>query len=137
MEHKYPGVPLLCLHEIRPHETLEVKDLRITPIEVMHACMPILGFRVNNMAYITDMKTIRPSELSYLQGLDLLIVNGLRHESHYSHQTIEEACLFARSLDVPQTYLIHMGHHIDLHAVEDARLPEGIHLAYDGLELIC
>lgn len=137
VEHKYPGVPLLCLHEICPHETLEVKDLRITPIEVMHACMPILGFRVNNMAYITDMKTIRPSELSYLQGLDLLIVNGLRHESHYSHQTIEEACLFARSLGVPQTYLIHMGHHIDLHAVEDARLPEGIHLAYDGLELVC
>ena len=107
--------------------------MQVTPIEVMHARLPILGYRVGCMAYITDMKTIADSELDYLQGLDLLILNGLRHEPHYSHQTIEEACAFARRLCVPRTYLIHMGHHIDLHAVEDARLPEGVRMAYDGL----
>ena len=111
VEHKYPGVPQLRLHAVRPHE----------------------AFRVGRMAYITDMKTIADSELDYLQGVDLLILNGLRHEPHYSHQTIEEACAFARRLCVPRTYLIHMGHHIDLHAVEDARLPEGVRMAYDGL----
>lgn len=136
-EHKYPGVPRLCLHDIRPHETLQVKDLRITPVEVMHARLPILGYRLNNMAYITDMKTIPLHELDYLHGLDLLVVNGLRHEEHYSHQTIEEACGFARQLDVPLTYLVHMGHHIDVHAVEEARLPEGVYMAYDGLEVYC
>lgn len=133
VEHKYPGVPQLRLHAVRPHEAFRVGELQVTPIEVMHARLPILGYRVGRMAYITDMKTIADSELDYLQGLDLLILNGLRHEPHYSHQTIEEACAFARRLCVPRTYLIHMGHHIDLHAVEDARLPEGVRMAYDGL----
>ena len=133
VEHKYPGVPQLRLHAVRPHEAFRVGELQVTPIEVMHARLPILGYRVGRMAYITDMKTIADSELDYLQGLDLLILNGLRHEPHYSHQTIEEACAFARRLSVPRTYLIHMGHHIDLHAVEDARLPEGVRMAYDGL----
>ena len=133
VEHKYPGVPQLRLHAVRPHEAFRVGELQVTPIEVMHARLPILGYRVGRMAYITDMKTIADSELDYLQGVDLLILNGLRHEPHYSHQTIEEACAFARRLCVPRTYLIHMGHHIDLHAVEDARLPEGVRMAYDGL----
>lgn len=133
VKHKYPGVPQLRLHAVRPHEAFRVGELQVTPIEVMHARLPILGYRVGRMAYITDMKTIADSELDYLQGLDLLILNGLRHEPHYSHQTIEEACAFARRLCVPRTYLIHMGHHIDLHAVEDARLLEGVRMAYDGL----
>ena len=85
------------------------------------------------MAYITDMKTIADCELDYLLGLELLVLNGLRHEPHYYNQTIEEACAFARRLRVPRTYLIHMGHHIDLHAVEHASLPEGVRMAYDGL----
>ena len=63
---------------------------QVTPIEVMHARLPILGYRVGRMAYITDMKTIADCELDYLQGLELLVLNGLRHEPHYSHQTIEE-----------------------------------------------
>ena len=135
VEHKYPGVPLLQLHAVRPHEAFRVGELEVMPVEVMHARLPILGFRVGDMAYITDMKTIADSELDYLQGLKLLVVNGLRHEPHYSHQTIAEACAFARRLNVPATYLVHMGHHIDVHAVEDARLPEGVRMAYDGLEL--
>ena len=81
------------------------------------------------------MKTIADSELDYLRDLKLLVVNGLRHEPHYSHQTIEEACAFARRLGASQAYLVHMGHHIDVHAMEDARLPEGVRMAYDGLEV--
>ena len=133
VEHKYPGVPMLRLHAARPHEMFWVKDVRVIPVEVMHARLPILGFRVNDMAYITDMKTIADAELEYLRGLDLLVVNGLRHEPHFSHQTIEDACAFARRLGVPRTYLVHMSHHIDLHAVEETHLPEGVFLSYDGL----
>ncbi len=133
VEHKYPGVPRLRLHAARPHETFLVGNLPVTPVEVMHGTLPILGYRVGRMAYITDMKTMADGETDYLWGLDLLILNGLRHIPHYSHQTIEEACAFARRLRVPRTYLIHMGHRIDLHAEEDARLPEGVRMAYDGL----
>lgn len=131
-EHKYPGVPLLNLHAIKPHETFNTGEMRITPILVMHAHLPILGFRVNNAAYITDMSSINNDELPYLQGLDLLVVNGLRHQPHYSHQTIEQACAFAAQLKVPQTFIVHMSHHINLHAVENTMLPKGIRLAYDG-----
>ena len=134
-EHKYPGVPMLQLHAARPHEAFTVGDVRVTPVEVVHARLPILGFRVGNMAYITDMKTIADTELEYLCGLDVLVVNGLRHEPHFSHQTIEDACAFSRRLEVPRTYLVHMSHHIDLHAVEETYLPEGVFLAYDGLEI--
>ena len=55
---KYPGVPQLRLHAVRPHEAFRVGELQVTPIEVMHARLPILGYRVGRMAYITDMKTI-------------------------------------------------------------------------------
>ncbi len=135
VENKYPGVPRLELHTVVPHVSFEVKGLCVTPVEVMHANLPILGYRIEKMAYITDMKSIADKEMEFLQGLDLLIVNGLRHKPHLSHQTIEEACDFALRLGVPRTFLIHMGHSINSHTIEEQCLPEGIHLAYDGLEV--
>lgn len=136
-EHKYPGVPRLQLLPLRLHEAVEVGDLSVLPVEVMHGRLPILGFRIGNMAYITDMKSVADSEVDYLHDVELLIVNGLRHEPHNTHQTIEEACAFARRVGAKQTYLIHMSHHAGLHATEDALLPEGIRLAYDGLTVEC
>ena len=89
------------------------------------------------MAYITDMKTIPDTELEYLQNLDLLVVNGLRHKEHYSHQTIEDACAFARKVQARRTYLIHMSHQAGLHAELEKQLPEHIFAAYDGLSVGC
>ena len=134
---RYPGVPEVNLVRLAPHDTLSIHDIKITAIKVMHAELPILGFRLNNLAYITDMKTLPDTELPYLNGVESLVINGLRHEEHYSHQTIESACEFAKKLGAKQTYITHMGHNIDLHAAEDARLPKGIHLAYDGLQFNC
>jgi phosphoribosyl 1,2-cyclic phosphate phosphodiesterase len=131
-EKRYPGVPALDLMEIEPHKPLVVKGVTIMPIRVMHAKLPIVGFRIGNFAYITDMKTIPDSELPMLQGVEYLIVNGLRHKEHPSHQTIEEAIAFARQLGVKEAWLIHMSHHIRRHQQEEASLPAGIHLAYDG-----
>ena len=65
-----------------------------------------------------------------LEGIRLLVVNGLRHEPHPTHQTVEQAVAFSRNLP---TFIIHLSHHVGLHSVEDALLPAGIHLAYDGL----
>ena len=100
-----------------------------------HAQLPILGYRINNLAYITDMKTIPDSELDLLKNLEVLVVNGLRHTPHNSHQSIEEACAFADRVGARQTYLIHMGHNINLHAEEERMLPPQIHMAYDGLKI--
>lgn len=135
LEHKYPGVPNIELHPVRLHETFRVGTFEITPLRVMHASLPIFGYRVGRMAYITDMKTIPDSELSYLQDLDLLVVNGLRYKEHISHQTIDDACAFAAKVKARSTYLIHMSHQAGLHAMVDSRLPETIHLAYDELSL--
>ncbi|MCQ2257207.1 MAG: MBL fold metallo-hydrolase [Bacteroidaceae bacterium] len=109
-----------------------VYDVEIMPLRVMHGKLPILGFRIQNFVYITDMKSIPEDEFEYLQGVDYLIVNGLRHKEHPSHQTIEDAISFSRKIGAKETWLIHMSHHIKPHAEEEKCLPEGIHLAYDG-----
>ncbi len=112
-------------------------DVEIMPIRVMHGRLPIVGFRIGNFAYITDMKTIPEEEFAYLEGVEYMIVNGLRHKEHPSHQSIEEAIAFARRLGVKETWLVHMSHHIESHAREEQKLPTGIHLAYDGEVIEC
>ena len=107
-------------------------DMNILPIRVMHGKLPIVGFRIDNFAYITDMKTIPDTELPYLEGVEYMIVNGLRHKEHPSHQSIEEAITFTQKLGVKETWLVHMSHHIEPHDIEEKTLSQGIHLAYDG-----
>ena len=131
-EHRYPGVPAIQLHEIHKHEPFTIGDLDIMPIEVMHHDLPILGYRIGTLAYITDMKTIDEGELGYLQGVDTLIVNALRQKPHHSHQTVEEAVTFARRVGARQTWLIHSSHDIGRHEEVNASLPSDIQMAYDG-----
>lgn len=111
----------------------EIKTVEVMPIRVMHGKLPIVGFRIDNFAYITDMKTIPDSEYEYLQGVEYLVVNALRHKEHPSHQTIEDAIAFSRKVGAKETWFVHMSHHIKPHVREDALLPVGFHLAYDGL----
>jgi phosphoribosyl 1,2-cyclic phosphate phosphodiesterase len=131
-EHRYPGVPAIQLHEIHKHESFTIGDLDIMPIEVMHHDLPILGYRIGPLAYITDMKTIDEGEFDYLQGIDTLIVNALRQKPHHSHQTLDEAVAFARRVGARQTWLIHSSHDIGRHAEVNASLPSDIQMAYDG-----
>ena len=137
-EKRYPGVPALNMYEIEPHNPVMVGEnpaVEVMPIRVMHGRLPILGFRIGRLAYITDMKTIPEEEFEYLKDIDTLIVNGLRHYPHPTHQTIEEAAAFSETLGVRETYLIHMSHHILRHEVEEKNMPPHVHLAYDGMKL--
>ncbi|MCM1311381.1 MAG: MBL fold metallo-hydrolase [Bacteroides sp.] len=136
-EKRYPGVPSINLTRISPHTPFYVDGIEIMPLRVMHGKLPILGFRIGSMAYITDMKTIPETELPLLKGIKLLLVNALRHEPHPSHQTVEEATAFARLIGAEQTVFIHMSHNVGLHAEEDKGLPEGFRFAYDGMEIAC
>lgn len=146
-EHRYPGVPAIQLHEIHKHEPFQIGDIHIMPIEVMHHDLPILGYVFTHLtpyalhsenhhtsviAYITDMKTISEEEFSYLQDVDTLIVNALRMKPHHSHQTLDEAVVFAQKVGARQTWLIHPSHDIGRHAEVNASLPSNIQLAYDG-----
>ena len=134
-EHRYPGVPAIGLHEIRPHEVFRIGDIDILPVRVMHGKLLILGFRFGDMAYITDMKSIEEEELELLRGLDVLVVNALRFDKpHHSHQLVDDAVGFARRVGARRTLLTHMCHDIGLHAKVNAEmLPEDVQLAYDGL----
>ena len=135
-ENRYPGVPAIGLHELFPHQPLQIGDLEIIPIQVMHGKLPILGFRIGKLTYITDMKTIDDDELKYLEGTELLVVNALRFDKpHHSHQLMNDAIAFAQKVGAKRTLIIHVCHDVGLHEEVNKCLPEGIDLAYDGQEI--
>ena len=135
-EHRYPGAPSIHLHTIYAHRPLHIGEAEVMPVTVWHDRLPILGYRVGRLAYITDMKTIDDGELQYLEGIDTLVVNALRFgHNHHSHQNVEDAIAFARRLGARRTYITHLSHGIGLHADSFARLPKDVRLAYDGLTI--
>ncbi len=135
-EKRYPGVPAMNLIPMCPHEPLMIGGkVEVMPLRVMHGKLPIVGFRIGGLVYITDMKTIPDEELPLIQNAEVLVVNALRHQEHNTHQTIEDAISFAQRVNAGETYFIHMSHHIRPHAEEDAMLPPHFHLAYDGMEI--
>jgi phosphoribosyl 1,2-cyclic phosphate phosphodiesterase len=133
-ENKYPGVPLIQLHEI-DESAFQLGSSKIQPIRVMHARLPILGFRIGKMAYLTDVKTIDDASIEQLRGLDILIINALRLQEHISHISLSEALEIAGRIGAKETYFTHMSHDMGLHEEVNKKLPKHINLSYDGLEL--
>jgi phosphoribosyl 1,2-cyclic phosphate phosphodiesterase len=131
-EHKYPGVPNLNLNVIQ-NKNFMIRDVAITPIEVLHYKLPVFGYRIGNFSYITDANFISDSEKEKLKGSKVLVLNALRKSEHISHFTLDQAVAIAQEIGAEQTYLIHMSHQMGLHSDIDQELPEGINLAYDGL----
>lgn len=126
-EFKYPGVPDFRLITIDEHKfSITKKDctVGITPIRVMHYKLPILGFRIGNLAYITDGSSIPESEFEKLENLDVLIINTVRHEKHISHFSLPEALEIIRRVGAPLNYLTHLSHQIGTHAQLTAELEE-------------
>lgn len=134
-EVKYPGVPNLFLRKIEPDHEFFVGDLRVLPIRVFHGRLPILGYRIGDFAYVTDMSFIELKELDKLKGVKTLVINALRFSKpHGSHQTVLEAYNVINYIKPKSVYFTHMMHHIGLHAKIEKVLPPNVHLAYDGLE---
>ena len=134
-DHKYPGVPQLELEEIRAGEEFELYGKHVLPIEVMHFKMPVLGFRIDDFAYVTDAKTISEESFKMLEGVDVLVLNALQEIPHISHLTLEEALDVIARISPKQAYLTHISHRFARHTDIDALLPEGVFAAYDGLSL--
>lgn len=130
---KYPGVPEIRLHEVFPLQPFTVGDISVDPVEVMHANLPILGYRFGPLAYITDIKTIASDMEERLRGVDTLVVSALRFtRPHHSHFLINDAIGFARRVGAKHTFLVHACHDIGLHEEVNRQLPPDIRLAYDG-----
>ena len=131
--HRYPGVPAIGLNTIEPGSQLTIGDITVMPVQVMHGQLPILGFRFDDFAYITDMKTIEAQQAELLRGVEVLVVNALRFDRpHHSHQLVDDAVAFSREIGAKRTLLTHLCHDTGPFVEASRRLPEGVELAYDG-----
>lgn len=131
--HEYPGLPEADLHEV--DAPFVAAGVTVIPVKAMHKDLPILAFRVGEMAYITDANHIAPEELEKLKGVKVMVINALRREKHFSHFSLPEALEVIDKVQPEQAYLTHISHEMGLHAEVEKTLPQGVFLAYDNLEV--
>ena len=132
---KYPGVPNVNLSIIE-NEKFEIDTgIEIEPIEVLHYKLPVYGFRIGDITYITDAKTISEEEKEKIKGSNILIINALRREPHMSHFNLDEALTFIHEVNPNHAYLTHISHLFGTHTEIEKELPSNVHMAYDGLSL--
>ena len=132
---KYPGTPSVDIHTVKKNTVFLLGGKRVVPIEVMHGQLPVMGFRIDNFCYLTDVKTIEKDELNKLKDCDILVLNALRIEPHYSHLNLEEALQMVDLLKPKRTYLTHISHLLGFHEELSKQLPENVYLAYDNLKI--
>jgi phosphoribosyl 1,2-cyclic phosphate phosphodiesterase len=132
----YPagGVPKIEFERIEPGVSFAVLGQSILPIRLDHGRFQVLGFRIGNLAYCTDVSSIPDVSWPLLEGLDVLILDALRHEAHPTHFNIAQALAAVERLRPKQAYFTHLSHDLD-HQATEATLPPGVALAYDGLTL--
>jgi len=131
---KYPGIPKVELHEIE-NKPFQVEGIDIQPVDVLHYKLPVFGYRIKDFTYITDVNYIPDEEKEKIKGSKVLVLSALQKNSHLSHFNLEQAVAMVRELEIPQAYFIHMGHRMGLHRDIEEELPEGMELAYDGLQI--
>ena len=127
-----PGIPNLSAHQIS--NPFYINEVAITPIELLHGKLPILGFRIGDFAYCTDVSQIPESSYKKLNNLKLLVIDALRERIHPTHFCLSEAIQEAKKIAPEKTYFIHMSHNIN-HEEHERSLPPNIYFAYDGLEI--
>ena len=131
--HRFKGLPEISLHNIGMNGFMIGGAVEVTPIRVMHGCLPILGFRIGDTAYLTDIKTLPESEYAKLTNLRILIVDALRRREHPTHQTLADALKMIERIGPSVAFLVHLSHSFGLHADEEAKLPSGVKIAFDGM----
>ncbi|RKS53272.1 phosphoribosyl 1,2-cyclic phosphate phosphodiesterase [Gillisia mitskevichiae] len=131
---KYPGAPSVQINEIE-NKVFYFKKLPIIPINAMHNRLQVFGYRLNDFAYLTDVKTIEPEEIEKLEGVKVLVINALRKEPHHSHFNLDEALAFIAEVNPEQAYLTHISHLFGFHEEIQATLPKNVFLAYDNLKI--
>ena len=134
-EKKYRGIADVNLLPISK-KPFKIGEIKIIPIKVMHYKLPVSAFRINDFAYVTDIKTISEKEFKKLKGIKTLVVSALRHEEHFSHFTYSEALEFIKKLKVEKAYLTHISHRLDKHIDIEKKLPKNVKVAYDGLKIL-
>ena len=134
-ENKYPGAPTVNLNTLHKDEPFELGGKKVIPVEVLHNQLSVMGFRIDDLAYLTDVKTIAAEERQKLQNLDVLIISALRVEPHPMHLNLEEALQMVNELQPKRAYFTHISHLLGFHEVVSQQLPESVFLAYDNLQI--
>jgi phosphoribosyl 1,2-cyclic phosphate phosphodiesterase len=128
------AIPAITIHEI-DQQPFEALGVRVRPIPLEHGPkFNVLGYRIGDIAYCTDVKRVPDTTWALLEGLDTLVLSALRPEPHPTHLSIDEAVAVAQRIGARQTYLTHLSCRVDYQEIS-ARLPAGIALAYDGLRI--
>lgn len=135
-EHLYPGVPTFDIHIITPLDTFQVNGIEVTPLPVMHGKLRIVGYRIGNLAYITDCLTLPDESLRLIKGVDTLVINALRIKPHMSHMNLRQALDVIKSAGPRQTLLTHISHDMGPHAQAVLLLPQNVDIATDGQTVI-
>ena len=132
--HEFPGLPEAELHTVGG-EPFRAAGIEVVPVRAMHKTLPVLGFRIGKLAYITDANYIDDTELAKLDGVDAMVINALRREKHFSHFCLREALEVIERVGPRRAWLTHISHEMGLHAEVAALLPSGVEPAYDNLEI--
>jgi phosphoribosyl 1,2-cyclic phosphate phosphodiesterase len=132
---KYPGAPSVTTFEVQNNVAFALGNKTAIPINVMHGDLQVFGYRIDDLAYLTDVKTVEAAEIEKLKGLKVLVVNALREEPHNTHFNLQEALDFITLVQPEKAYLIHISHHLGFHEEVQQKLPENVFLAYDNLKI--
>jgi phosphoribosyl 1,2-cyclic phosphate phosphodiesterase len=132
---RYPGAPTVTTHHIENNIPFIIGDKTVIPINAMHGNLQVFGFRIEDFAYLTDVKTIENTEIDKLKGVKILVINALKIEPHSTHFNLEEALAFIRLVQPEKSYLTHISHVFGFHKTIQKTLPENVFLAYDNLEI--
>ncbi len=133
-KNKYPGAPSVIANRIK-NKPFCLGNLEVVPIKAKHAELQVFGFRFNDFAYLTDVKTIKDKEIEKLKNVKVLVVNALRLEPHRSHFNLDEALQFINKVKPEKAYLTHISHLLGFHEEVEKTLPKNVFLAYDGLQI--
>ena len=133
--HEFPGLPEANLHEVGERGPFMVASQQVVPVRAMHKTLPVLGYRMGALGYVTDANYIAPGELDKLRGVRVLVVNALRKAKHFSHYCLSEALDVVSQIRPEHAYITHMSHEMGLYAQVSQELPSNVTLAYDGLRV--
>lgn len=132
---KYPGAPSVATIEVVNNEPFSLGNKTVIPIDVMHGNLQVFGYRIDDFAYLTDVKTIKKSEIEKLENLKVLVINALREEPHDTHFNLKEALDFITLVQPKKAYLTHISHIMGYHEEVQKNLPDNVFLAFDNLEI--
>jgi len=132
---KYPGAPSVETIQVINNQPFPLGNKMVIPIDVMHGNLQVFGYRIDDFAYLTDVKTIEKSEIEKLKNVKVLVINALREEPHDMHFNLKEALDFITLVQPKTAYLTHISHIMGFHEEVQKRLPENVFLAYDNLEI--